>query len=293
MALPAVIVGIAAAAAAAPEVISAIEKALIALGIQRSCVVEVVNTTNEQLKLTFTNHDSGAFGEAPPPWIEPRSTMVFSSHSTAAGRGAVGSLTLEGDRFALMMDWSNPFIGDNDLDASVSGARAAEFAAYTEAGSGDTNARLRCILSYTDQSRYISGPRSRLQSHNFPDRYIRHRNFLGELTPLDALDADFQFEFITRGPDLYGLRSVNFPSHYLRHQFFALTLQPPAGPADVLWARDTTFRLCPGLADPRESSFESTNYPGHYLRHRDFKLYLESGDTDLFKADATFRRVPA
>ncbi|MEV4510907.1 AbfB domain-containing protein [Dactylosporangium sp. NPDC049525] len=292
MAIPAVIVGIAAAAAAAPEVIDKIKHALDALGFDRSCIIELVNTTDERLKLVRSGHDSGGFEQPPAPFLEPRSTMVFSSRSTAAGRGAVGNIGFDGNGFTLFMDWSNPFAGSNDLDASVVGPRANEFVAYAEDNPGHTNARFRCVLSYTDPARYAVGPRSRFASFNFPDRCIRHRNFLGEVTPLDQLAADFQFDVIGRGPGLVALRSVNFPDRFLRHQNFEVKLQPPAGIGDLLWVQDTTFHLDPGLADPGAVTFRSTNFGDRYIRHRNFKLYLEPGDTPLLRADATFRRIP-
>jgi hypothetical protein len=294
MALPVVIAGIAAAVAAAPEIIDGIKKALDDLGMDRSCIIEIVNTTDERLQLTSSGHDSGTYETEPAPFIEPRSTMVFSSRSTAALRGAVGNIGYSGNGFTLFADWSNPFAGENDLDTEVkSGPRAAEFSALAEAGAGHTNARFRCVLAYSDQSRYLAGPVSRFRSANYPDRYIRHRNFIGELTPKDQLEADFQFALVSRGPGLVALRSVNFPDRYLRHQNFVLTLQPPAGPDDGLWAQDTTFYLDDGLDDPAGVSLRSVNYPDRYLRHNAFKLYLESGNTPLFRADATFHRENA
>lgn len=294
MALPGVIAGIAAAVAAAPEIIEGIKKALDALGMDRSCIIEIVNTTEERLQLTSSGHDSGAYGTQPAPFIEPRSTMVFSSHSTAAFRGAVGNIGYSGNGFTLFADWSNPFAGHNDLDTEAKGGpRAAEFSALAEAGAGHTNARFRCVLTYSDQSRYLAGPVSRFRSKNFPTLYIRHRNFIGELTPKDQTEADFQFAVVSRGPGLVALRSVNFPDRYLRHQNFALKLQSPAGPDDTLWAKDTTFHLDGGLDDPAGVSFRSVNFPDRYIRHKNFKLFLEPGDTPLFRADATFHRENA
>lgn len=65
-----------------------------------------------------------------------------------------------------------------------------------------------------------------LQSYNFPDRYVRHANFLGELTPivsdLDRRDATFAMvpalAIETAGPFLVSFQSLNLPDHFLRHQ---------------------------------------------------------------------------
>ena len=130
----------------------------------------------------------------------------------------------------------------------------------------------------------------KFQSQNFPDRFIRHRNFLGELTPPVAPADDFRFIIVDRGSDLVSLQSVNFPDRYLRHQNFEIKLQGPAGPDDSAWVSDSTFHLIDGLADGGGVSLRSVNFPDRYLRHRDFKLYLEQADSPTARADATFRR---
>ena len=62
---------------------------------------------------------------------------------------------------------------------------------------------------------------------NFPDRFIRHRNFLGELTPiqsdLDRNDTTFGSEDLQIGSAV-SFRSVNFPTFVLRHQDFRIKL---------------------------------------------------------------------
>jgi hypothetical protein len=109
------------------------------------------------------------------------------------------------------------------------------------------------------------------QSFNFPDRYIRHQNFQGELTrEVVGQQQDFSFELVDRGRDQHGarlgsLRSVNFPTLYLRHRDFRLRLEGPSGPGDQLFREDSTFYIEPGLANPADSSgisFRSVNYPG-------------------------------
>ena len=132
-----------------------------------------------------------------------------------------------------------------------------------------------------------------LQSYNYRSHYIRHRNYLGEITPINSgLDvADSSFRIV---PGLAEGKSVsfesrNYPGQYLRHQGFRIKLHRPDG--SDLFRKDASFRVVPGMADPSWNSFESVNYPGHYLRHRDFHLYLERGDGDLFRKDCTFRAV--
>jgi hypothetical protein len=144
---------------------------------------------------------------------------------------------------------------------------------------------------YSSVSAGLAGASSRFRSFNYPDRYVRHRNFLGELTPDGQPADDFRFTVIDRDPGLVALRSVNFPDRYLRHQDFELKLQPSAGPDDALWRQDTTFRKVPGLADAGGCSFQSVNYPDRYIRHRDFKMWVEPTDSDLARADATFHQL--
>jgi hypothetical protein len=136
-----------------------------------------------------------------------------------------------------------------------------------------------------------------LRSFNFPDFYIRHRNFLGELTE-EAVgeQEDFSFELVNRGHDPQGrslaaLRSVNFPALYLRHRDFRLRLEGPNGSGDQLFRKDSAFYIEPGLAHQAGSggiSFRSFNYPDRYIRHRDFHLWVEPRDSANLAPDATF-----
>jgi len=128
---------------------------------------------------------------------------------------------------------------------------------------------------------------------NFPDRFIRHRNFLGELTTKDRLGRDFQFELVKRGKGLVALRSKNFPKLFLRHRDFRVRLEGPNGQNDQLFLKDSTFALVPGLADPSAVSLRSFNFPDRFLRHRDFSLFVEPRDSPNFALDATFFKQPA
>lgn len=136
-----------------------------------------------------------------------------------------------------------------------------------------------------------SGTIVKLQSMNFPGLYIRHRNYLGELTRLssnlDRQDASFRIVPGLANRNLISFESVNFPGYYLRHQGFRIKLS--RGSNNDLFRKDATFKRVPGLANRSMVSFESFNYPGHFIRHRNFQLYVERGNTDLFRKDATFR----
>lgn len=137
-----------------------------------------------------------------------------------------------------------------------------------------------------------------LQSFNYPDRYIRHRNFLGEVTvvgtEMDQRDAAFRIipglaeqQYPSLQKEYVSLQSVNYPGYYFRVQDGMIKLDKYRD--EDLFKKDATFRLVPGLADRAWSSFESLKSPGHYIRHRNLKLYLEKGDDELFRKDATFK----
>ncbi|MEU5537834.1 AbfB domain-containing protein [Streptomyces sp. NPDC020362] len=144
-----------------------------------------------------------------------------------------------------------------------------------------------------------------LQSVNFPDRFIRHQNFLGELTQivseLDREDATFEIVPGLADSNLISFRSFNFPLHYLRHQNFRIKLHegpnvplgppPPETPEMQLMRKDATFVMVPGLADPSAVSFRSVNFPTRFIRHRNFDLFLEETDNgnDVDRKDSTFR----
>lgn len=139
-----------------------------------------------------------------------------------------------------------------------------------------------------------SGPYLSFESHNYPEKFIRHAYGLGELTPivttLDMQDATFALVPGLADKNYVSFESFNYPGSYLRHQYGRINLHQAT--PDVLFKEDATFVVVPGLADPHAVSFESYNYPGSYLRHRDYHLWVERNDnSQLFKEDATFRIV--
>lgn len=169
-------------------------------------------------------------------------------------------------------------------------------------------------------------PWVRLESYNFPNRFIRHRNYLGELTPvestLDRLDSSFRIVRGLAGTGTISFESKNFPTYYLRHHHFRIKLHKLD--SSPLFRQDASFKSRSGLAlglwnvplDNTLNSYESVNYPGFYIRHRAdnpaeetnkvFHLYLDKyvrgRDLDSsrpaqsvarFRRDATFRSVSA
>jgi hypothetical protein len=143
-------------------------------------------------------------------------------------------------------------------------------------------------------------PYVRYESVNYPQRFIRHRNYLGYVEPvktnLDELDSSFRVTTGLANGNCISLESKNFPNHFLRHRNYRVVLS--ANDNSDLFRQDATF--CPrnGLNSKGGVSFESNNYPGHYIRHRNFELWLDkfSGFTEstIFRDDATFiqRDIP-
>ena len=126
----------------------------------------------------------------------------------------------------------------------------------------------------------------------------RHRNSLGELTPivsaLDRADATFIARAGLGLEIAVSLESVNFPGHFLRHQDFRLKLHRNDG--SDLFRNDATFMYNDGAAweGNRGVSLESVNFPGHFIRHFNFQLWLAQSDgSEVFGNDATWQPVPA
>ena len=134
-----------------------------------------------------------------------------------------------------------------------------------------------------------------IESYNFKNEFIRHRNYLADKTPLvsdlDRADGSFTCTLNSDGSGYY-FESVNYPGYVLRHEGFRLKLSKREYSDG--FNKDMTFKKVSGLAvEPGTSywvSFESVNYPGYYLRHSNGEVWLEQSDgSQLFKEDATWR----
>jgi len=136
-----------------------------------------------------------------------------------------------------------------------------------------------------------SGSIVTLQSMNFPDRFISHQNYLGEIIPIntdqDRQNASFRIVPGLANGNFVSFESVNFPGYYLCHAGYRIKLVQGAN--NDQFKKDATFKRVPGLANSSMVSFESYNYPGYYIRHYEYHLFLEQGNTDLFRQDATFK----
>jgi hypothetical protein len=187
--------------------------------------------------------------------------------------------------FCLWMVWGGSAFAQERMVITFKDGRVQNF---------DTAIILKIEFQSGPAPQASMGSLASFQSHNYRSHFIRHANFLGEITPissdLDRKDSTFRMVPGLADSQFVSFESVNYPGHYLRHQDFRLKLQKSEG--SQLFRLDATFKMLPGLADGSWSSFESVNYPGHYIRHKNFHLFLEKGNDDLFRKDSTFRVSP-
>lgn len=139
------------------------------------------------------------------------------------------------------------------------------------------------------------------QSVNYPGRYIRHRNFLGELSQvssdLDRMDATFivRTGLSKEGPFPQGvsLESRNFPGHYLRHQGFRVKLNKDDG--SDLFRKDATFAYASGYGDLASKGYgalKPVNAPhrDYYVRHKNSAIWIDPSDgTPLMALDSAWQ----
>jgi len=133
----------------------------------------------------------------------------------------------------------------------------------------------------------------KFEAINFRGFFIRHENFIGQLTRMQGPPNDFVFILESHGNGLVSFRSTNFPKRFLRHKNFLIRLEEPVGSSDQLFRKDSSFFEERGLADSHGVSYRSFNFPDHYLRHRNFTLFIEHKDTPNLANDATFFKTRA
>jgi hypothetical protein len=133
-------------------------------------------------------------------------------------------------------------------------------------------------------------PINRLQSSNFPDRYVRHASFAVRIDPNVSPLDDSKFRMVkglANNSGYVSFASVNFPGYYLRHKNFVFELAPYDGSPQ--FAADATFKQVEGLADTGASSFQAYNKSNYYIRHYAYELRLDQITNQTGRSDATFR----
>jgi GH43 family beta-xylosidase len=128
----------------------------------------------------------------------------------------------------------------------------------------------------------------RLQSYNYPDRYLRHWEFHARVESNVANLADSQYRVVTGlgGGGSVSLESTNFPGYYLRHRDYVLYVEKNDGTA--AFRADASFQQRAGLANSSAASFESTNFPGRFIRHTGVDVLLQPVSDAVGRADATW-----
>ena len=136
------------------------------------------------------------------------------------------------------------------------------------------------------------------QSHNYPDRFIRHLHFLGALAPQRTITSRGGATFFIRAglsgtPNAVSLESANLPGHFLRHGGYRIRLAKNDG--TDLFRKDASFFMREyDSVDRGNWYFESVNFPNHYIRHTNFELWLVRTDrSQQMLLDMLFRQRPA
>ena len=139
---------------------------------------------------------------------------------------------------------------------------------------------------------------SSLQPVAMTDYRVRHANYLGFVSPINAgsaqidrLDSAFYVRAGLADAACISFESKNYPGYYLRHAGFRIRLNQNDNSA--LYRDDATFCQRAGLAG-RGNSYESKNYPGRYLRARGTELWVDPQATDSTYANsASFNLIDA
>ena len=121
-------------------------------------------------------------------------------------------------------------------------------------------------------------------------RYIKVNNSVAELAVLfsesDYKEALFRLMDSSWSKDYKYLESYLYPKNFLRNENGVLTIKPYIDQEQ--FKKEISFKVVPGLADPKGISFESAVKPGCYIRQRGSSLYVGSGSDEQFRKDATF-----
>merc|ERR1712178_390295 len=113
------------------------------------------------------------------------------------------------------------------------------------------------------------------RSVNYPDRYLRHKNFelwLDENDGSDLFDQDTTF---CLAGDPVRFKSYNFRDKSMRHRGFRVKLHEYED--NELYAMDSTFVFDDPPRGRKKGyvAFQSVNYPEKNLRHKNFEMWLE------------------
>jgi hypothetical protein len=264
---------------------------------------DMISTSGAVQNLTV----SGGSGFAEAGFMHKRNGTYYFSYSTgwpgqiayATASSPLGPFTYRG----LILDHTNVSTNHHSI-AQYNGQWYIAYHRNALPGGGDYRRALAMeYLTYNADGTIAvatqtsvgvgtpSIPVNRLQSYNFPDRYVRHADLEARLDPAVSPAADAQWRIVpglaNAASGYVSLESVNSPGHYLRHWNYDFALARNDGTSQ--FAADATFRRVAGLADSAAVSFQSYNFPDRYIRHYNYLLRLDPISTATDRADATFR----
>lgn len=144
--------------------------------------------------------------------------------------------------------------------------------------------------------RWLNQPIS-LQSYNFPDNFIRHRdsNIWSESGSGDLYNKDATFYLrpaLNGKQGHFSFESFNFPGHFIRHSNYFLYTSRFTN--DHLFRNDASFNIIDSNLNEHEVvSIESSNFPGHYIRHQNARCRISQVEnSDLFNKDSAWEIIP-
>ncbi|MEU1506289.1 hypothetical protein [Kitasatospora sp. NPDC005748] len=126
---------------------------------ERSCIIEIDNLTADTWELVHHGSSSGTFQEPVTTRLAPFDHVLITAVSSAIAQGAVGELRIRSFDVDLVLNYSNPFLGDNDLDVRPEGRRSGEFQLETVARDGNKNAQFRCAVGQPYQESWRFCPK--------------------------------------------------------------------------------------------------------------------------------------
>jgi hypothetical protein len=133
---------------------------------------------------------------------------------------------------------------------------------------------------------------ARLQSDNFPDRYIRHSNYRARIDANVTPVQDSRFKLVPGLANSNGVsfESINFPGRFLRVRTNG-EVWLDQNDSTAAFNNDATFRRVVGLANPQKYSYQMWTDATRYLRHANYLLVAQAGSGATFNGDATFAEV--
>ena len=147
------------------------------------------------------------------------------------------------------------------------------------------------------QYNFVFGSKISFESANYPNHFMRHRNYEIWLDKRDDSDlykndASFIVRPALNGKEGYiSFESVNYPGRFIRHSGYVLWIHQ--SDESQLFKDDASFNV-KASRNGKEGffSFESSNYPDHFIRHQGYRCKISpTENSDLYNHDASWKFV--